>query len=194
MLNSLKKKLFFLQFLWGKYLEQKFKMKISSRFGCTIDAEARIAIDNIEDIKIGRGVYIGAFTLVRVGDEPSSAGLCCSGLEIGEETYIGELNNIRAGGGTIRIGRKCQISQQVSIIASNHSVKKGVYIKDQPSSPEKTSVEIGDDVWIGCGAQILPGVRIGDGAVIGAGSLVNKDVPEGAIVGGNPARILSFRE
>jgi acetyltransferase-like isoleucine patch superfamily enzyme len=54
-------------------------------------------------------------------------------------------------------------------------------------------VTIGDDVWIGCNAVILPGVRIGRGAVVAAGSVVTRDVPEYAIVGGIPARILKQR-
>ena len=52
---------------------------------------------------------------------------------------------------------------------------------------------IGNDVWIGCNATILRGVKVGDGAVIGANSLVNRDVPPYAIVGGVPARIIRYR-
>lgn len=59
---------------------------------------------------------------------------------------------------------------------------------------ENNFIDIGDDVWIGCGSVILPGVKIGTGAVIAAGSVVNKDVPEYAIVAGNPMKILRFRE
>jgi acetyltransferase-like isoleucine patch superfamily enzyme len=55
-------------------------------------------------------------------------------------------------------------------------------------------IRIGDDVWVGCSVQILPGVTIGNGAVIAAGSLVNKDVPENAIVAGVPAKIIKYRE
>ncbi|MBR3611436.1 MAG: hypothetical protein IKL57_08290 [Oscillospiraceae bacterium] len=54
-------------------------------------------------------------------------------------------------------------------------------------------VVIGKYVWIGARSTILPGVKIGDGAVIGAASVVTKDVPNGAVVGGNPARIIKYR-
>ncbi|MCB1304761.1 MAG: acyltransferase [Leptospiraceae bacterium] len=54
-------------------------------------------------------------------------------------------------------------------------------------------VDIGAYVWIGMGAIVLPGIRIGDHAVIGAGSVVTKNVPEGAIVAGNPAKLLQYR-
>lgn len=55
-------------------------------------------------------------------------------------------------------------------------------------------VEIGNYVWIGSHVVILPGIKIGDGAVVGTGAIVTKDVPELAIVGGNPARILGYRD
>ena len=59
---------------------------------------------------------------------------------------------------------------------------------------ESKPVRIGNDIWIGVGSSILPGVTIGDGAVIGARSVVTHDVPEGAIVVGVPARILRYRK
>jgi acetyltransferase-like isoleucine patch superfamily enzyme len=85
------------------------------------------------------------------------------------------------------------ISQQVSIIASNHGIREGVPIQKQPWDRTRSGVRIGNDVWIGCGVQILPGVTIGDGAVVGAGSLVNRDVEPGVIVGGVPARPIGRR-
>ena len=53
-------------------------------------------------------------------------------------------------------------------------------------------VKIGNDVWIGSNATILPGVEIQDGAIIAAGSIVTKDVPKNAVVAGNPARIIKY--
>jgi acetyltransferase-like isoleucine patch superfamily enzyme len=55
-------------------------------------------------------------------------------------------------------------------------------------------VTIGRDVWVGAGCVILPGVTIGDGAVLAAGSVVTKDVPAGAVVGGVPAKVIKARE
>ncbi len=64
---------------------------------------------------------------------------------------------------------------------------------DDPRDLFLDNVVIGNDVWIGANAIILPGVNIGDGAVIGAGTVVTKDVPPYAIVGGNPARVIKYR-
>ncbi len=54
-------------------------------------------------------------------------------------------------------------------------------------------VTIADNVWIGCRATIVPGVTINEGAVIASGAVVTKDVPKGAVVGGNPAKVLKYR-
>lgn len=59
---------------------------------------------------------------------------------------------------------------------------------------EGAPVHVGDDVWIGASTFILPGITISDHAIVGAGSVVTKDVPVGAIVAGNPARVVKYRE
>ena len=93
-----------------------------------------------------------------------------SQLSIGDNTYIGEGNNIRAAGGKISIGHDCSISQHVTIVASNNNIKKDQLIKEQGWSKTNNFITIGDDVWIGAGSIILPRPTIGKGAVIGAGT------------------------
>ncbi len=176
---------------WRKnYIEFRKICKLEIRNKCTIDKQVKIIIDYPEDMRISEKVYIGSFTTIHVTNDKNKRN---SFLEIGACTYIGELNNIRAGGGKIIIGKKCLISQNVSIVAANHSAEFGNYIMDQPWSEKNNFVYIGDDVWIGCGAIILPGVKIGNGAIIGAGSIVTGDVEENAIVVGSPAKFLKFR-
>lgn len=157
---------------------------------CYVNHRVSLLFDRPEDVHIGKGVRIGDFTVLQCINDKERIG---SSLTIGEYTYIGEQNNIRASGGRIKIGRKCLISQQVSIIASNHGHSMGTFIMDQPWDERKNYVVIGDDVWIGCGVQILPGVSIGDGAIIAAGSTVIADISENEIVGGVPAKHIKFR-
>lgn len=80
------------------------------------------------------------------------------------------------------------------MIASNHSIERSQNISAQPWDEQRIGITLGDDVWIGANSVILPGVTIGRGAVIGAGAVVTKDIPEYAIAVGNPARVIKYRE
>ena len=161
-----------------------------------ISPYAVLAIADPSLFTIGKGVCISEYTVIDLSynlllSNPANQ---LSKLEIGDYTYIGSFNNIRASGGSIRIGIKCMISQFVTIVAANHSTALGKPITEQPWSTERTGVSIGDDVWIGAGSCILPGVTIGNGAVIAANSVVTHDVASNAIVAGSPARILRYRK
>jgi len=85
----------------------------------------------------------------------------------------------------VHIGEGTQIGPAVQIYAADHPREQAVR---ETGLEFGRPVQIGRHVWIGGGAILLPGVRIGDGAIVGAGSVVTRDVPAGAIVKGNPAR------
>lgn len=102
----------------------------------------------------------------------------------------------------IFIGKYCSIASGVLIIEYAHNLKRvstyylnqnvfGGSVNDDLTS--KGPIHIGNDVWIGANSIVLGGVTIGNGAVIAAGSIVNKDVPPYAIVVGNPAKIIKYR-
>jgi virginiamycin A acetyltransferase len=107
-------------------------------------------------------------------------------------------------GERLEIGLFCQIGQDVGFMMNggNHAVQ-GLSTfpfhivpewKEIPSLGKvKGSTRIGNDVWLGCKALIMPGVTIGDGAIVAAGAVVTKDVPAYTIVGGNPARVIEKR-
>jgi acetyltransferase-like isoleucine patch superfamily enzyme len=141
-------------------------------------------------LQLGDHVTISAGTVLAFGDELNTPG----NIVIGERTWIGQHNNLRAGGGIVRIGRDCLISQFCTIVASNHGLAKGSPIRLQPPADDRRGVTIEDDVWIGAGATILPGVTIHTGAVIGAGSVVVHDIPALEIWGGVPGRRLGERQ
>jgi acetyltransferase-like isoleucine patch superfamily enzyme len=93
-----------------------------------------------------------------------------------------------AGQGEITVGDHCAFGPRVRVLSASHDYHR----LDLPD--KAASVTIGNYVWVGAGATILPGVTIGDGAVVAAGSIVTRDVAAYAIVAGNPARFLKLRE
>jgi acetyltransferase-like isoleucine patch superfamily enzyme len=163
------------------------------KFDCRIHIKALLLVQDTSRFTLGNGVFIGANTVLLCMDDPKGIKGTAK-LSIGNGTSIGEMNNIRAGGGSISIGKKCILSQHINIVAANHLIKKDQMMIDQEWDKEKNFVVIGDDVWIGTNVSIMPGVRIGNGAVIGAGSVVTKDVEPYAIVAGVPAKVLKYRE
>lgn len=108
-----------------------------------------------------------------------------STISIDDYSMIGERCYIR-GGGNIVIGKYCQMANNVIIVTTNHLLDKDLYY----GNIENKDVVIGDNVWIGSGAKIMPGVKIDDNSVIGAGSVVTKDVDANVVVGGVPARVI----
>jgi len=164
--------------------------RIQARFPqATINDSNYFVIEDLQNMSLGRGVVIGSYNVFFINNENGKDN---SGLFIGEDSYIGEQNNIRASGGKIFIGKKCLISQQVSLIAANHLTEKNKYIKDQGWT-SGMDIIIEDDVWIGCGVQIMPGVKIGKGAIVAAGSVVTKSIEAYTIVGGVPATKIKER-
>ena len=162
--------------------------------GVDVAWQAAIYSESDSQLIIGKGTTIGPYTVLNLISDPQSKQKCPSVLEIGENTAINEFNNIRAGNCLIRIGSNCLISQYVSIIGMNHTIDGiNVPIREAPWDSSRTGVTIGDDVWIGVGATILPGINVGNGAVIGAGSVVVDAVPSNAIVVGTPARVIRSR-
>jgi len=184
----------FPKFIWSLYAKKDQIMYNAKQLkvdGAYVSPLATFHYDDRRDIHLAKGSYVGEFTTVWVINQNKEFRNSC--LVVGENSYIGEQNNIRASGGRIVIGKNCLISQQVSIIVANHLYGKDEIIKSQPWNETNNYVIIGDDVWVGCGAQIMPGVRIGAGAIVAAGSVVTKDVEPYSIVAGVPAKKLSSR-
>jgi acetyltransferase-like isoleucine patch superfamily enzyme len=183
----------FIKQLYNQYRYSKIN-DLKHKFpSICISDKMSIFFENIDQISIGKNIIIEDFTYIVVQDDPSN-NLKNSFLQIGNNTYIGQFNNIRAAGGKIIIGNNCLIAQHITIVASNHGIDKNLPIYKQQWDTNRNNVIIKDDVWIGANSVILPGVTINEGAVIGAGSIVTKDIPPYAIVAGNPAKIFKYRE
>lgn len=108
-------------------------------------------------------------------------------IEIGKGTIVGD-NCFLDGRAKLKIGDHVDIASQVLIYNSEHDINSPDF------KPVEASVKIDDYVFIGPRAIILPGVEIGKGAVVAAGAVVTKDVPEFKIVGGVPAEVIGERQ
>jgi maltose O-acetyltransferase len=113
-----------------------------------------------------------------------------SHVEIGNRSGIGIHCTVPDN---IRIGNDVMMGPMVTIIGRHHRHDK----TDTPMMDQgytvSAPVEIGNDVWIGAASIIMPGIRVGNGAIIGAGAIVTRDVPDYAVVAGNPARLIRSR-
>lgn len=111
-------------------------------------------------------------------------------ISIGNNSGLGINCKVR---GPLTIGDNVMMGPDVIILTSTHDfARTDITIRAQGGSIQR--VEIGDDVWIGTRSIIISGVKIGRGVIIGAGAVVTKDIPDYAIVGGVPAKILKMRK
>lgn len=143
-----------------------------------------------KNVQTGRNFHIGLYSIVSAPVK----------LDIGDDVYVGKNCSILVSG---RIGNGVLIANNVGIVGRrDHDmrqigvlIRKANWIGDHHylASDQKSQIEIGDDVWIGFGAIIMSGVRIGRGAIISAGAVVTRDVEPYAIMVGNPARKIADR-
>jgi len=129
-------------------------------------------------------------------------------LIVGEYTYGKEnlqIMSFRGSEANVKIGKFCSIASDVKLITggihpmdwvstfplSERFVKPSSYQVGMPST--KGDIVIGNDVWIATGVTIMSGVKVGNGAVIGSGAVVTKNIPDYAIVAGNPAQLIRYR-
>jgi acetyltransferase-like isoleucine patch superfamily enzyme len=132
---------------------------------------------------LGRGVAIS----------PTASFANAHNLVIGDHVHIGANCTLWAGHGTARIlvGEHALFAPGVMITAANYRFNDGAPVSRQLMN--EADVVIGRDVWLGYGCVVLPGVTVGDGAILGAGTVVREDVPPRAIVAGNPAAVVGHR-
>lgn len=148
----------------------------------TIDAMAA------EGIRIGRRSTIDDYAILRGSGVVRNLG---EGITIGENTSIGAYNVILGQGG-VSIGADCLLGPNVTILSENHNFGD-VCSPIRSQGETRIRTEVGDNVWIGAGAVVLGGSRIGEGAVVAAGAVVRGDVEPYTIVGGVPARVIRHR-
>ena len=206
--------LFCLCFVKAAQLIRGFFVKLHFRRGHKgkrIFIGKRVKIKCRKKISCGRGVTIGDYTYIdalsrggiEFGNNVSLGRNCiieCTGVirELGEKLIIEDGVGIAANAfiavrGEVHIGKNCIFGPNVRIHAENHNFSE----LDTPirlQGATRKGVTIGEDCWVGSGVTILDGVHIGNHCIIAAGAVVNKDVPDYAIVGGVPAKVLKMRK
>ena len=135
-------------------------------------------------VTLGEGVGCMRDVIIQTGEGGT--------VRVGDFSCLHPRTLLSAVKGSIMIGARVQIAANCAFFPYNHGIDADTRIMDQPIT-SRGAITLADDAWIGTGVIVLDGVRIGEGAVVGAGSVVTKDVPSHAIAVGNPARILGYR-
>ena len=160
------------------------------------------------NLKLGKNVFIGDRVTIYKTNDGGPVELedrvalygdiimetCDDGsIVIGEDTHIQPRCSIVGGGkASVIIGKRVEVASNCAFYPYNHATEPGQRIREQPLI-SRGDIVIEDDAWLGFGVIVLDGVRIGSGAVIGAGSVVTQDIPADAIAVGSPARVVKMR-
>jgi acetyltransferase-like isoleucine patch superfamily enzyme len=164
-------------------LKLRYRERLRTDGLCFICPGVKLEIGQDAVLSVGRWAWIGHGSKIRVHEGQVS---------IGAKTVIGQECTISAYQ-RVSIGRECIVADRVMLIDFDHGVVEverpirlqGIYKRD---------VEVGHNVWIGYGACVLRGVRVGDNSVVGTSSVITHDVPENAVVAGIPARVVRMRD
>ncbi len=165
------------------YLKLRHGKRLQTDGICFICPGVKFEIGKHATLRIGRWSWVGHDCKIRVHEGEVS---------IGAKTVMGQECTISAYQ-HVSIGRECIIADRVMLIDFDHGVVEverpirlqGIYKRD---------VRVGSNVWMGYGSCILRGVSVGHNSIVGTNAVVTKDVPENAVVGGVPARVLRMRD
>jgi acetyltransferase-like isoleucine patch superfamily enzyme len=204
--------------LLGVKFRNTFYRAIFLRIGSSVYIQDGVEFCGTSSIEIGNGVYIfrgvrldgRGYKNNKIYSEHQDNKICLENgvalernvdigaldettfIHIGENTFIGPSTCI-AGPGNIKIGKNCLIGAQSGIFANNHNFAD-LELPIREQGVTRQGIVIEDDCWLGSGTKVLDGVTIGKGSVIGAGSVVTKDIPSLSIAVGVPARVIKKRE
>ena len=172
--------LLMVRWLW---LKLRWRGRLKTDGMCFVCPGVKFEIGKHATVHLGRWSWIGHGCKVRVHEGE---------LSIGAKSVLGQECTFSAYQ-HVSIGRECIIADRVMMIDSDHGMveverpirEQGIY---------KRNVDVGHNVWIGYGACLLRGVTVGNNSVIGTSAVVTCDVPENAVVGGIPARVIRMRD
>jgi acetyltransferase-like isoleucine patch superfamily enzyme len=170
------------RYLWRRYL---------TTAGWRMETDGPVFFGRGLQIQVARGARLRLGRFVWIGDGTKIR--CHQGeVVIGAKTVLGQECTISAYR-HVRIGEQCVVADRAMFIDFDHGMVEverpirlqGIYMRE---------VDVGSNVWIGYGACVLRGVQVGDNSVLGTYSVVTRDVPANAVVGGVPARLIRMRE
>src|SRR5881392_54878 len=164
------------------WLKLRWRGRLQTDGLCFVGPGVQFEIGKDAVVRLGRWSWVGHGSKIRAHEGE---------VEIGAKSVLGQECTISAFQ-HVSIGRECIVADRVMLIDFDHGVveverpirHQGIYKRD---------VRVGCNVWMGYGACVLRGVTIGDNAIVGTSSVITKDVPDNAVVGGVPARLLRMR-
>jgi acetyltransferase-like isoleucine patch superfamily enzyme len=164
------------------WLKLRWRGRLVTDGVCFVCPDVTFEIGKDAKVHLGRWSWIGHGTKIRAHEGE---------VRIGAKSVVGQECTISAFQ-HVSIGRECIVADRVMLIDFDHGVveverpirEQGIYKRD---------VRVGHNVWIGYGACFLRGVSVGDNAIVGTSSVVTRDVPANAVVGGVPATLLRMR-
>jgi acetyltransferase-like isoleucine patch superfamily enzyme len=168
------------RWLW---LKLRWRGRLVTDGLCFVCPGVHFEIGNEATVTLGRWSWLGHGTKIRAHEGTVSIG---AKSVLGQECTISCYQHIS-------IGRECIIADRTMMIDFDHVISE----TERPMREQgihKRDVRIGHNVWIGYGACILRGVTVGDNAVIGTSAVVTRNVPDNAVVGGVPARLIRMRD
>ncbi|WP_373047876.1 acyltransferase [Vulgatibacter sp.] len=166
---------------WQREVQQSFRdlETIEIAEGCFVAPEAKLFAEPGRPIRIGPGCAIAAEVFAH------------GPIDLGPGVSLNARVTLDGGAAGIRIGEGTRIASGATLYAFDHGMAPDRTIRSQPV--RSRGIVIGSDVWVGANAGLTDGVTVGDHAVVAMGAVVTKDVPEWAIVGGTPARVIGDR-
>ncbi len=169
----------FVRLLW---LKARHRGRLTSDGIAFVTPGVRFEIGPDAHVHLGRWSWIGSGSKIRVHE---------GRFEIGAKTVMGQECTVSCYQ-HVSVGRECILADRVMLIDFDHGAAEGERAVRQQGI-YKQDVRVGSNVWMGYGACVLRGTTVGDDAIIGTSAVVTKDVPDGGVVGGVPARLLRTR-
>lgn len=167
--------------LWQREVQDRLREQetVVIGEGCFIAPEARIFGEPGRPVVMGEGCAIAAEAFLH------------GPIRLGPRVSVNARASLDGGGKGLVVGAGTRIATGATLYAFDHGLAPDRLVRDQPVTSR--GITLGEDVWVGAQAGVTDGVSIGDHAVVGMGAVVTRDVPQWAIVGGVPARLIGDR-